>query len=73
MVNSVQAATPDLGLIMLAGFALILMGFSFLMYRQARQMMHVLPTTLSPIVQTVVLGYAALTIITFALIMAAIV
>ena len=73
VINSVQAATPDLGLVMLAGFALLLVGFSLLMFRQARQMTHVLPTPLSPVVQTVVVSYVVLTIIVFSLIVANIV
>lgn len=68
VANSVQAATPDLGLIMLAGFSLLLIGFSFLMYRQAKQMTHVLPTPLSPLVHVLVLAYVALCLITFSLI-----
>lgn len=73
ITNTIRTSTPDLGLIMLAGFSLILIGFGFLMYRQARQMTQVLPTSLSPTVQVIVFGYVLLTLATFSFILASIV
>lgn len=67
-VRMLNESTPDFGLIILAALTLLLVGFSLLMYRQARQMIHVLPTPLSPMILLIVFGYALLTIGAFVLI-----
>jgi hypothetical protein len=68
IINASQSAAPDFGLVLLALFTFLIVGFSLLVVRQASQMVHVLPTSASPIVRLATLVYACLAIGTLILI-----
>lgn len=56
-LDAAQASLPDVGLIILAILTLLVVVYSLLVSKQISQMTRVLPTTLSPHIKTIGIGY----------------